>query len=71
MWLNNLENSTIELLFRTNLAQWLNVMRNTALNADLKTLKKTEQENEDKATNVSIVIMFGLVKVGESDVSIR
>lgn len=67
MWLNNLENSIIELLFRTNLAQWLNVMRNTALNADLKIPKKTEQENEDKATNVSIVIMFGLAKVDENE----
>lgn len=67
MWLNNLENSIIELLFRTNLAKWLNVMRNTALNADLKTLKKTEQENEDKAISVSIVIMFGLVKVDENE----
>lgn len=63
MWLNNLESSIIELLFRNNLAQWLNVMRNTALNADHKTLKKTEPENEDKATNVSIVTMFGSVKV--------
>ncbi len=67
MWLNNLENSIIELLFRTNLAKWLNVMRNTVLNADLKTLKKTEQENEDKAISVSIVIMFGLVKVDENE----
>lgn len=63
MWLNNLESSIIELLFRNNLAQWLNVMRNTALNADPKTLKKTESENEDKATNVNIVTMFGSVKV--------
>lgn len=52
------------LLFRTNLATWVNVTKKSVKIVVHNKQKKMEKESEDKVTNVMLVSMFGLAKAG-------
>ena len=59
MWLNELENSIIKLIFSKHLATWLKVTLKSVRIVSDKIQKKTERENEDKVINVSNADMYG------------